>query len=464
MKYRIQEVSGKLEVKRSTIRYWESEFSDLVRPKRTNGGQRRYSEEDIDNLRQIKNILYRKNRTIAQARNILRSGNADMEKIDWKRQSILLTGGTGSFGKHFCKIMLEKYHPKVIRIYSRDELKQHEMRQKFGEEYLRYFIGDVRDVDRLRRAMEGVDIVVHAAALKQVPACEYNPFEAVKTNIHGAQNVIDAAIDAGVKKVIALSTDKAVNPVNLYGATKLCAEKMFIQGNAYSGPRGAHFSCVRYGNVIGSRGSVIPLFMQQKGNGKITITDKRMTRFWITLDQAVQLVIDGLCYMQGGEIFVPRIPSMKVTDLAKAIAPECEIEVIGIRPGEKVHEVLITEEDGRNTVTYNGMYVIMPNHSWWKRQNYKTGQRLPDGFVYTSNNNEEWLSVEDLRKIMKFVDRQRTEDRGQRSEVRRRRAGVRGQWSDNAKRTSDNGEWITVNETQIAIRGVFCAFFSSHYR
>lgn len=420
MEYRIQEVSEKLQVKRSTIRYWETEFSDLVRPKRTNGGQRRYSEEDIDNLRQIKNILYRKNRTIAQARNILQTGNADIEKIDWKKQSILVTGGTGSFGKHFCRIMLDKYHPKVIRIYSRDELKQHEMRQEFDKRKLRYLIGDVRDVDRMRRAMEGVDIVVHAAALKQVPACEYNPFEAVKTNIHGAQNVIDAAIDAGVKKVIALSTDKAVNPVNLYGATKLCAEKMFIQGNAYSGPRGARFSCVRYGNVIGSRGSVIPLFVQQKKNGKITITDERMTRFWITLDQAVQLVIDGLCYMQGGEIFVPRIPSMKVTDLAKAIAPECEIEVIGIRPGEKLHEFLVTEEDGRNTVAYNGIYVITPNLSWWKTQNYKTSQRLPEGFIYTSNNNEEWLSVEDLKRILRFVDRQRTEDRGQRSVVSER--------------------------------------------
>lgn len=400
MEYRIQEVSEKLEVPRSTIRYWETEFSDLVRPKRTNGGQRRYSEEEIHNLTQIKNLLYRKNRSIAQAKNILRKGNADIGKINWEKQAILITGGTGSFGKHFCKIMLEKYHPKVIRIYSRDELKQHEMRQKFGEEKLRYFIGDVRDVDRLRRAMEGVDIVIHAAALKQVPACEYNPFEAVKTNIHGAHNVIDAAIDAGVKKVIALSSDKAVNPVNLYGATKLCSDKIFIHGNSYAGQKRTRFSCVRYGNVIGSRGSVIPLFIQQKKDGKITITDERMTRFWLTLDQAVELVINALCLMQGGEIFVPKIPSMKVTDLAKAVAPECEIEVIGIRPGEKVHEVLITEEDGRSTVAYNGMYVIMPNRSWWERQNYKTGQRLPEGFVYTSNNNEEWLSVEDLRRII----------------------------------------------------------------
>ncbi len=403
MKYRIQEVSEKLQVPKSTIRYWETEFSDLVRPKRTNGGQRRYSNEDIDKLRQIKNILYRKNRTIAEARNILRKGNADIGKINWEKQSILLTGGTGSFGKHFTKIMLEKYHPKAIRIYSRDELKQHEMRQHFtdaDDSPMRYFIGDVRDADRLKRAMEGVDIVIHAAALKQVPACEYNPFEAVKTNIHGARNVIDAAIDTGAKKVVALSSDKAVSPVNLYGATKLCADKIFIHGNSYSGPRGTRFSCVRYGNVIGSRGSVIPLFKEQKKTGKITITDKRMTRFWLTLDQAVELVINTLCHMQGGEIFVPKIPSMKIMDLAQAIAPECEIEVIGIRPGEKLHEALITEEEGRNTVMYNGMYVIMPNHSWWKRQNYKDCERLPEGFVYTSDNNDEWLRVEDLREII----------------------------------------------------------------
>jgi len=400
IEYRIQEVSRKLQVPRSTIRYWETEFSELVKPGRTDGGQRRYSEKDIDNLIQIKKILHNKNRSIDQAKRLLKIGNADIGRIDWKNQTILLTGGTGSFGKHFCRIMLQNYHPKVIRIYSRDELKQHEMRQKFGDEYVRYFIGDVRDPDRLKRAMEGVDIVVHAAALKQVPSCEYNPFEAVKTNIHGAQNVIDAAIDTGVKKVIALSTDKAVNPVNLYGATKLCAEKIFVQGNAYSGPRGTRFCCVRYGNVIGSRGSVIPLFREQKKTGKITVTDQRMTRFWITLDQAVELVINALCHMQGGEIFVPRIPSMKVMDLAKAIARDCDIDVIGIRPGEKLHEALITEEEGRNTVAYNGMYVIMPDRSWWERQNYKKGSRVSEGFVYTSNKNDEWLTVEDLREII----------------------------------------------------------------
>ena len=331
--------------------------------------------------------------------------------IDWSQQTILVTGGTGSFGKHFCKVMLEKYSPKVIRIYSRDELKQHDMRQQFGEGDLRYLIGDVRDVDRLRRAMEGVDIVVHAAALKQVPACEYNPLEAVKTNVHGAQNVLDAALDAGVKQVIALSTDKAVNPVNLYGATKLCAEKILIQGNAYAGGRGTRFSCVRYGNVIGSRGSVIPLFLQQKQTGKVTITDERMTRFWITLDQAVDLVLKGLSHMQGGEIFIPIVPSMKIMHLAQAIAPECEVDVIGIRPGEKLHEALTTEADGRYMITFDGMYVVLPNYSWWERKNYQDAVRLPETFVYTSNNNEHWLTVEDLRAIVYgpaktvFIDR-----------------------------------------------------------
>ena len=265
---------------------------------------------------------------------------------------------------------------------------------------MRYFIGDVRDVDRLKRAMQGVDMVIHAAALKQVPSCEYNPFEAVKTNIYGAQNVIEAAIDTGVKKVVALSTDKAVNPINLYGATKLCAEKIFIQGNAYVGSKGTRFSCVRYGNVIGSRGSVIPLFREQRKEGKITITDERMTRFWITLDEAVELVIQAIHHMQGGEIFVPRIPSMKIVDLARAIAPDCEIEFIGIRPGEKLHEVLITEEEGRKTVSYNGMYVIMPSLSWWKSQNYKSGKHLSDGFVYSSKTNDAWLTVDDLKEII----------------------------------------------------------------
>ena len=321
--------------------------------------------------------------------------------IDWENLNILVTGGTGSFGKKLVKIMLRDLHPNKLIIFSRDELKQHEMRMKgFDHPSLRFFIGDVRDKERLYRAMQGVNIIIHAAALKQVPACEYNPFEAVKTNVLGAQNIIDAAIDTRVNKVVALSTDKAVNPVNLYGATKLCAEKMFIQGNAYAGVAGTAFSCVRYGNVIGSRGSVIPLFMSQKKQRKMTITDERMTRFWITLDQAVQLVIDAIHHMQGGEIFLPKIPSMKIMDLTKAIDPECEIDIIGIRPGEKLHEVLITEEEARTTVSYNGMYVIMPSHPWWKRENYMNAEKLPQGFVYASNNNSKWLDVEDLRRII----------------------------------------------------------------
>ncbi len=400
MMYRIQEIGTKIEVPVSTIRYWQKEFVDFISPAKTNGGQRRYSNEDLTVLFRIKEMLHIHKKSIAEVKTLLRNGNADVGKIDWSEQTILVTGGTGSFGKHFCRIMTGKYQPKVIRVYSRDELKQHEMRQQFGEENLRYFIGDVRDVDRLRRAMAGVDIVIHAAALKQVPSCEYNPFEAIKTNIHGAQNIIDAAIDAGVKKVIALSTDKAVNPVNLYGATKLCSDKIFVNGNSYAGEKGTRFSCVRYGNVIGSRGSVIPLFNSQKQNGRITITDKRMTRFWISLDQAVDLVLKGLCHMQGGEIFVPKIPSMKITDLAKAVAPECKIEYIGIRPGEKLHEALITEEDGRNTISYDGMYVILPNFSWWERKNYKNAQKMPEGFIYTSDSNSEWLTVPELKQLI----------------------------------------------------------------
>jgi len=351
-------------------------------------------------MKAIRKLARSEKKTGAEAKEYL---NTKERSLNWSEKIILVTGGTGSLGKHFTKIMLEKYHPRAIRIFSRDELKQHEMRQHFPDtdgSAMRYFIGDVRDLDRLKRAMDEVDIVIHAAALKQVPACEYNPFEAVKTNIHGAKNVIDAAIDTGVEQVIAVSTDKAVNPVNLYGATKLCAEKIFIQGNSYSGPGRTRFSCVRYGNVIGSRGSVVPLFMEQKKQGKITITDKRMTRFWITLDQAVELVIKALYHMQGGEIFVPEIPSMKIMDLARAVAPECEVEIIGIRPGEKLHEALITKEEGRNTVAYEGMYVIMPNYSWWERKNYEAGQRLSKGFVYTSNKNDRWLTVEDLKKII----------------------------------------------------------------
>lgn len=399
MKLRIKQVSEELGVPVSTIRFWQNEFVEFVRPARTKGGQRRYSEKDLAALSQIKQLVYGKKLPLDLAREKLRQPSSG--GIDWSRQTILITGGTGSFGKHFCRTMLDRFQPKAIRVYSRDELKQHEMRMDFRDDKrLRFLVGDVRDGDRLRRAMEGVNFVVHAAALKQVPACEYNPFEAVKTNVHGAQNVIDAAIDTGVKKVIALSTDKAVNPVNLYGATKLCSDKLFIQGNAYAGGKGTRFSCVRYGNVIGSRGSVIPVFLRQKATGRITITDKRMTRFWITLDQAVELVLKGFQHMEGGEIFVPKIPSMRITDLARAIAPKCKVNYIGIRPGEKLHESLTGEDEGRHALLYEGIYIIVPSHSWWRRKNYVTATKMPEDFIYTSDRNDDWMTVEDLRQIV----------------------------------------------------------------
>jgi UDP-N-acetylglucosamine 4,6-dehydratase len=322
--------------------------------------------------------------------------------INWHDSVVLITGGTGSFGKKFTEIQLREHHPKKLIIFSRDELKQHEMRQVFPDgpgTPMRYFIGDVRDRERLERAFHGVDIVVHAAALKQVPTCEYNPFEAVQTNIVGARNVIDAAIDQNVKRVMALSTDKAVNPVNLYGATKLCAEKLFVDGNAYSVEGGPCFSCTRYGNVVGSRGSVVPVFLAQRRNGSITVTDPRMTRFWVTLDQGVRFVIRCVEYMHGGEIFVPKIPSMNIMDLAEAVAPGCRVEQIGIRPGEKVHEVLVSEDEARHTVELEDMYVIQPNHPWWPVENWGNAKPLPDGFRYTSDANTQWLSVDTLRAI-----------------------------------------------------------------
>lgn len=315
-------------------------------------------------------------------------------------KTILVTGGTGSFGRKFTDIVLREYSPAKLIIFSRDELKQLEMRVAHPEPPMRFFIGDVRDRERLVRAMQEVDIVVHAAALKQVPACEYNPLEAVKTNVIGAGNVIEAAIDQGVKKVMAVSTDKAVNPVNVYGATKLCAEKLFVQGNSYSGLKGTRFSCVRYGNVLGSRGSVIPVFEEQRRNGKITITDKRMTRFWLTLEQGVRFVIRCIDLMQGGEVFVPRIPSMRIMDLAEAVAPDCEIEFTGIRPGEKLHEVLLSSDEARSAVQVDDMYVIKPAFPWsttlvdWSR-----GTPLPEGFAYTSETNDRWLSVEDIHRL-----------------------------------------------------------------
>lgn len=321
--------------------------------------------------------------------------------MEWEDKTILVTGGTGSFGKKFIKILQERHKPRKIIIFSRDELKQHRMRTSgFNQKNIRYFIGDVRDKSRLQRAFEGVDIVIHAAALKRVPSCEYNPMEAVKTNILGAQNVIDAALDKRVEKVMALSTDKAVNPINLYGATKLAAEKLFIQSNAYVGEGNTRFSCTRYGNVVGSRGSVIPTFKEQRKSGSITITDKRMTRFWLTLDQGVNFVINCINKMQGGEVFVPKIPSMRLMDLAKAIAPDCEREFIGIRPGEKLHEVLLCKDESRHTLELDEMFIIQPAYSWWQSANWENGKKLPDGFSYTSDNNDKWLEVDELREMI----------------------------------------------------------------
>jgi UDP-N-acetylglucosamine 4,6-dehydratase len=314
-------------------------------------------------------------------------------------KTVLITGGTGSFGKNFVSKALQTDVRKVI-IFSRDELKQYEMAQEFSDSRIRYFIGDVRDKERLFRAFDGVDIVIHAAAMKHVGACEYNPFEAVKTNINGAQNIIEAAIDRGVSRVIALSTDKAAAPINLYGATKLASDKLFVAGNSYVGDKDTRFAVVRYGNVVGSRGSVIPFFKNIRHTGRLPITDERMTRFWITLDQGVQFVMDSLSRMQGGEIFVPKIPSMKVTDLAEAIAPECEIEYVGIRPGEKLHEVMITEDDARRTLEYDSYYVIQPEFAWWKEEKNQSGQNLPDGFRYSSDMNTQWLSINDLYSLI----------------------------------------------------------------
>ena len=322
--------------------------------------------------------------------------------MDWKNQVVLVTGGTGSFGKKFTKILLEEQQPKKVIIFSRDELKQHEMQVGgFNDERLRYFIGDVRDRERLVRAMHGVDVVVHAAALKQVPACEYNPMEAIKTNIMGTANVVEAALDAGVKKVLTVSTDKAVSPANLYGATKLAAEKLTIQSNAYAGGSATRFSCVRYGNVVGSRGSVGPLFLNQRSNGKITITDDRMTRFWLSLEQGVRFVIHSIEQMEGGEVFVPKIPSTKVTDLARAIAPQAKLEIIGIRPGEKLHEMLISEDEARHTVELETMFVVQPAEATWFGYSWQDRGTIPaEGFSYSSDNNTEWLDVEGIKKYI----------------------------------------------------------------
>jgi UDP-N-acetylglucosamine 4,6-dehydratase/5-epimerase len=333
--------------------------------------------------------------------------------MNWKDMVVLITGGTGSFGKKLTEVLLTRYQPRKLIIFSRDELKQHEMRQFFSEEKhdcIRYFIGDVRDRDRLYRALDGVDVVVHAAALKQVPTAEYNPMEAIRTNVLGAANIIDAAIDCNVKSVIALSTDKAANPINLYGATKLCSDKLFVAGNAYVGPvRRTRFSVVRYGNVVGSRGSVVPFFLKMRETGRLPITDERMTRFWITLQQGVDFVLNRLEDMEGGEIFVPKIPSMRITDLAKAIAPECKLTSVGIRPGEKLHEVMIPGDDARNCLEFDEYFAILPVQlgidfdAWHARRG---GQLCPEGFCYSSDNNTHWLTRAELRSMVGLASEQ----------------------------------------------------------
>jgi UDP-N-acetylglucosamine 4,6-dehydratase (inverting) len=323
-------------------------------------------------------------------------------------KTILITGGTGSFGNYFTNYVLNHYKPKKIIIYSRDEFKQFNMRNKFKEydSLLRFFIGDVRDKERLLRAFNGVDYCVHAAAMKQVPACEYNPIEAIKTNIHGATNVIDAALDRGVSKVVALSTDKAVNPVNLYGGTKLVSDKLFVSANAYSGADGTVFSIVRYGNVAGSRGSVIPFFsaLIDQGKKSLPITDFRMTRFWIDLEQGVSLVLKALAESKGGETYISKIPSFRITDLAQAMLPGCELEEIGIREGEKLHEVMVAKEDSPHTFEYDKHYIIYPHMEWWSTKDHFTpgGTKVPDGFEYNSGNNKEWLDIGRLAQLLTF--------------------------------------------------------------
>lgn len=321
--------------------------------------------------------------------------------MDWSQQVVLITGGTGSLGRKMARVLLRDYQPRKLIVLSRDELKQHEMRTSgLAHPSLRYFIGDVRDADRLRRAFQGVDVVIHAAALKQVPACEYNPIEAVLTNVMGSRNVIDAALDCRVRQVLAVSSDKAVNPVNVYGATKLVAEKLFVQANAYSGTGPTRFSCVRYGNVVGSRGSVIPLFIEQRQHGRLTVTDRRMTRFWLTLDRAVRFVLGAVKQMHGGEVFVPKIPSMNIMDLAAAVGPECAVDEVGIRPGEKLHEVLVSEDESRQTVELPDMFVIEPAHPWWTPYAWNEARRVADGFRYTSDHGLNTLSIEGLRQAV----------------------------------------------------------------
>lgn len=329
-------------------------------------------------------------------------------------KSILITGGTGTFGKKFIELIFRRYNPSRVIIYSRDEFKQDVVKKLFvskltkeQQSKLRFFIGDVRDKERLYRAFNGVDYVIHAAAMKQVPACEYNPFEAIKTNIHGAQNVVDAALDCGVKKVVALSTDKAVNPINLYGGTKLVSDRLFISANAYSGGTGTVFSVVRYGNVAGSRGSVIPYFREliNQGEKELPITDIRMTRFWITLEEGVELVFKALEESKGGETYISKIPSFRIVDLAKAMLDDVIIKEVGIREGEKIHEVMITKDDSRYTYEYEKHYIIYPYFDWWKSERFFTngGRPIEEGFEYNSGTNKEWLDIAKLRQLLQTL-------------------------------------------------------------
>lgn len=342
---------------------------------------------------------------------------------DWSGKTVLVTGGTGTFGQAFVRYVLERLPAAAVRVFSRDELKQWEMSRAIKDERLRFLIGDVRDQERLMRALVGVDVVVHAAALKQVPACEYNPFEAVKTNILGAENVINAAIERSVERVVGLSTDKAASPVNLYGATKLCAEKLFVQGNAYVGGRSTRLACVRYGNVAASRGSVIPVFLEQRATGRVTITDRRMTRFWITVRQAVDFVRQTIESMEGGEILVPKLPSVRIVQLAEAVAPGVPLEVVGIRPGEKLHETLVTHDEARHTVDIGWAYNVLPEHAIEPRSS--AGPKLADGFSYTSATNDRWLESADLDRAVSEAL----------SEARHYEAGVE---SDRLGRPADN--------------------------
>lgn len=325
---------------------------------------------------------------------------ADISSLDGA--SILVTGGTGSFGQTFVRRLFAKHRPARVIVYSRDELKQHEMVQRFPQDELRFFIGDVRDLARLERALKGIDIVVHAAALKQVPAAEYNPIECIKTNVFGAENVINACLNQGIRKVIALSTDKAVSPINLYGATKLCSDKLFIAANHLAGRDSTRFAVVRYGNVIGSRGSVVPFFKERSKNGKLPITDPRMTRFWIRLEDGADFVMRALGMMHGGEIFIPKVASMRITDLATAICSRCEQETVGIRPGEKLHELLITRDDARHTLEFDSFYVIQPAVHLWNHGEHKSyggeqGRPVAPDFEYASNTNSHWLDTDQIR-------------------------------------------------------------------